>query len=206
MAEYEKIYKVDRKPASIPSGCTYAWQMNVTPPKIWYDNDGTITEWTGGGGVAPGTYQLLSGKSAASGYASLDGSALVPVAELPAITKQKGLMVRLVDAATDITVSTDYKIGPIPSLFTGMDLIEITYHHDVAGAGDSTNAMLYNRTDTANMLSANLTIAAGGIDSSTGSINTAADDVVTNDRLELQIGASTFTTTPKGLIVNLIFE
>lgn len=49
MAEVERIYKVDRQPEFIPSGCTIAWDTSTTPPRIWYVNGaGNITQWTGG--------------------------------------------------------------------------------------------------------------------------------------------------------------
>ena len=70
MAESDKIYRVDRKPVNIPSGCVAAWQWNASPPKIWYDNDGTITEWTGGGVTNPMTSNLAAGNNKITGLAT----------------------------------------------------------------------------------------------------------------------------------------
>lgn len=41
MSNYDKIYRVDRKPEKIPSGCVAAWQWNTSPPKIWYEDSST---------------------------------------------------------------------------------------------------------------------------------------------------------------------
>lgn len=116
MAEYDKIYRVDRKPVNIPSGCVAAWQWNASPPKIWYDNDGTITEWTGGGVTNPMTSNLAAGNNKITGLAT-------PTSNYDAATK-KYVDDAIIGSNVDFIVGTfdssaDWSAQPITYFFDG---------------------------------------------------------------------------------------
>ena len=68
------------------------------------------------GGVPPGTYQLLSEKDAASGYAGLDGSGLVLFTQLPTLDEDNLIS----DSA--VHVPTQQSVKAYVDAISGVDL------------------------------------------------------------------------------------
>jgi len=94
----------------------------------------------------------------------------------------------------------------IPPALNGMNLVYANAAVLTAGSSGATVVMLYNVTDSADMLATGATISSGttgfGV---SGAIATAADDVATGDLLRLDID-SVCTTAEKGLLVTLEFQ
>jgi hypothetical protein len=112
------------------------------------------------------------------------------------------------DYTTDVAVANGVGWHHIASDFNGMNLVEIHAFVITAGTTNSTTIQVYNFTDSVNMLSTAMAIETGetGTDTSAtpGTIDTAHDDVATNDLIRFDVtGAS--TTKAKGLIVTLGF-
>lgn len=90
-----------------------------------------------------------------------------------------------------------------------MNLVRVHARVITAGTTGTTDIQIANVTDAVDMLSTKLTIDSAATGSDTAAtaavINTATDDVVTNDLLRIDIDAAS-TTKPKGLIVTLEFQ
>lgn len=164
--------------------------------RVWYNYANTTYYYDTSG-------EAEAGKAAANGFASLDSDTLIPQAQMP----ERAVTYILVAADTDISPGTNYDLqAPIPSILNGRNIINFTIHHDVVGAGDNTSAALYNLTDSTTITSSNNTVTAGSLNSGAATINTSFDDVATNDRLQVQLAAASFTTIPKGLSVTIYYK
>ena len=113
-----------------------------------------------------------------------------------------------VEGTTDLAINTTgIAYFTIPARLNGYKLKSV--HARVITAGVSGSANLFNFTiNGTNMLSTALMINASAVDSSTAAtpyvIDTAHDDVVTNDLIAVTCSQIN-TTAPKGLIVQLNF-
>ena len=91
----------------------------------------------------------------------------------------------------------------------GMNLVRVHAEVITAGTTGTTDIQIANATQSADILSTKLTIDSGetGSDSAASAavINTAEDDMQTNDVLRVDVDAVS-TTAPKGLIVTLTFR
>lgn len=68
--EIEKVMRVSGQPLDIPSGCSIAWDVSTSPPRIWYQTAaGVMTEWTG---AAAGVENPMIAALAAGGYKITD--------------------------------------------------------------------------------------------------------------------------------------
>ena len=99
----------------------------------------------------------------------------------------------------------------IPAGLNGMDLVEVHAKVITVGDGSTVSVQVHNLTDTTDMLSTNVTIDDGELDSKDAAaavaIDTGEDDVVTNDVLRIDVdGNGGDTTVAKGLIVTLGFR
>jgi hypothetical protein len=101
----------------------------------------------------------------------------------------------------------------IPPDVNGMNLTYVFASFMTVGSGQSTalSVQLRNVTDSVDMLSTNVTIDANELSSATAAtaavINTARDDVVTNDQIAIDVdGVPTGGTAAKGLYVTLGFS
>jgi len=114
----------------------------------------------------------------------------------------------LFDATTDVSVGDGRMYFSIPAKFNSHNLTRVYAKVFTAGTTGTTDIQIYNVTDSVDMLSTKLTIDSGETGSDTAAtpavIDTAHDDVVTNDLLRIDIDAVS-TTAPKGLIVVLEF-
>jgi hypothetical protein len=111
-----------------------------------------------------------------------------------------------VTAPTENTATGDGKAYiTIPEALNGMNLVRATATVVTAGTTNATTIQIYNVTQAADMLSGLISIASGGTVATAGTIDTANDDVATNDVLRVDV--DTISTTPaKGLMVILEFR
>lgn len=96
----------------------------------------------------------------------------------------------------------------INSLLNGYNLVAVAAHVTTVSSSGLPSIAIYNVTQTADMLTTNITIDATEQDSKDATaaavIDTANDDVATGDEIRIDIdGAGTGT---KGLIVELTFQ
>jgi len=109
---------------------------------------------------------------------------------------------------TDIATGDGKAYFHIPAGLNGMNLV---YAHGMvvtAGTTNSTTVKIHNLTQTADMLSALIEIETGETGSDTSdpgvTIDTANDDVATNDRIRIDVDTVS-TTSAKGLVISLGF-
>jgi hypothetical protein len=97
----------------------------------------------------------------------------------------------------------------IPASLNGMNLVTVHARVITAGTTNTLDIQIHNLTDTADMLSTKLTVDSGETGSDTAAtpavINTATDDVATNDVLRIDVDA-VHTTPAQGLICTLEFR
>jgi hypothetical protein len=90
-----------------------------------------------------------------------------------------------------------------------MNLVEVHAEVITAGTTGTTDIQIHNVTQAADMLSTKITIDSAETGSDTAAaaavIDTANDDVATNDVIRVDVDAIS-TTAPKGLIVSLVFQ
>jgi len=114
-----------------------------------------------------------------------------------------------VDFTTDTAVGDGVGYFHIPANMNGMDLTAAHAEVITAGTTGTTDIEIYNVTQATDMLSTTLTIDSGETGSDTAAtpveIDTANDDVATNDLIRIDVDAIS-TTAAKGLIVTLTFE
>jgi hypothetical protein len=115
------------------------------------------------------------------------------------------------DFATDIAEGDGKFYFHIPAGLNGMDLVEVHAKVITVGDGSTVSVQVHNLTDTTDMLSTNVTIDDGELDSKDAAaavaIDTGEDDVVTNDVIRIDVdGNGGDTTIAKGLIVTLGFR
>jgi hypothetical protein len=93
----------------------------------------------------------------------------------------------------------------VPAWMNSFDLVAVNGTCWTAGSGSSMTVQVRNVTQAADMLSSKLTFASAAITSTTATIDASNDDIVTGDRLVIDV--DTVHTTPAvGLVVNLTFE
>lgn len=96
----------------------------------------------------------------------------------------------------------------IPPDLNGLNLVYVHGEVQTAGTTSTMDIEVYNETQGADMLSTTLTIDSGETGSDTAAtpavIDTANDDVATNDVLRIDVDAIQ-TTAAKGLLVTLGF-
>jgi len=111
-----------------------------------------------------------------------------------------------VTAPTESVATGDGKAYvTIPESCNGMNLIRATATVVTAGTTGATTIQIYNVTQAVDMLSGLISIASGGTVATAGTIDSANDDVATNDVLRIDVD-SVSTTQPQGLMVILEFR
>lgn len=113
------------------------------------------------------------------------------------------------------TPTSDWSAGDgkkyihIPTDLNGMNLSEVHALAITAGTTSVSTIQIHNLTDAADMLSTRLTIDSGETGSNTAAtpavINTATDDIATNDVIRIDIDTIS-TTPPRGLVLTLGFS
>jgi len=113
------------------------------------------------------------------------------------------------DFTTDVATGDGKFYIHIDSKLNGMNLVRVHAEVITAGTTGTTDIQIANVTDSVDILSTKLTIDSGETGSDTAAtaavINTANDDVATNDVLRVDVDAVS-TTVPKGLMVTLSFR
>ena len=113
------------------------------------------------------------------------------------------------DYTADLSTGDGKAYIHIPAALNGMNLVTVHAEVITAGTTGTSDFQIHNVTQTADMLSTKITIDSGETGSDTAAtppvIDTANDDVATNDVLRLDIDAVS-TTAPKGLIVTMEFR
>jgi hypothetical protein len=110
---------------------------------------------------------------------------------------------------TDWSTGDGKKYFHVPADLNGMNLVEVHALAITAGTTSVSTIQVANVTDAVDMLSTRITIDSGETGSNTAAtppvINTATDDIATNDVLRIDIDTVS-STPPKGLIVTLGFQ
>jgi len=113
------------------------------------------------------------------------------------------------DFTTDVATGDGKGYLHIPTTLNGMNLVEVHAEVITAGTTGTTDIQIHNVTQAADMLSTKITIDSAETGSDTAAaaavIDTANDDVATNDVIRVDVDAIS-TTAPKGLIVSLVFQ
>lgn len=121
----------------------------------------------------------------------------------------KGVGLIAFEFTTDVATGDGAHYFVVPSSMGGMDLVSVHAEVITAGTTGTTDIQIHNLTQTADMLSTKITIDSGETGSDTAAaaavIDTANDDVATNDVIRIDVDAVS-TTAPKGLIVTLEFR
>lgn len=120
--------------------------------------------------------------------------------------------INVIEGATD--VATGNKQGNfsfrVPIELDGYNLVSVAAHCETAGVTGNFDIQIRNATDTADMLSTVMRIETTETDTSTsaqpGTIDTGNDDVVTADKIEIDVDAVQSGTAPKGLSVTMGFQ
>lgn len=122
----------------------------------------------------------------------------------------------LFDSSEDVTAGSHDLQFHTPAPLNGYDLVSVYGAHDVVSSTDGavavTTVQIVNVTDTADMLSTELTIDEGELTSATAVaavIDATADDIVTGDIIGFDVDGvsnSDGSTVPKGLTLWLGFQ
>jgi hypothetical protein len=106
---------------------------------------------------------------------------------------------------TDVSTGNGAAYATIPACMNGMNLVRAQATVITAGTTNATTVMVHNLTDGVDMLSGAISIASAGVAGTVGTIDAAADDVATDDRIRIDVD-SVSTTKPKGLTAILEFR
>lgn len=117
----------------------------------------------------------------------------------------KSVSIAVFAPTTDVATGDGKAYITIPEALNGMNLVRAQATVVTAGTTNATTVMIYNVTQTADMLSGAISIASGGTVGTVGTIDTGNDDVATNDVLRIDVD-SVSTTAPKGLMIVLEFR
>jgi len=123
----------------------------------------------------------------------------------PSGPSNPALCIAVFERSTPITTGDGKADIVIPSSLNGMNLVRAQAIVITAGTTNATTVAVYNTTDSQEMLSGNISIASGNTVGTPGTIDTAHDDVATNDILRIDVD-SVSTTAPLGLLVVLEFS
>lgn len=114
----------------------------------------------------------------------------------------------VVDFATALTTGNGKFYFHVPSTLNGFNIVDVHAEVITAPVGSTIIIDLYNLTQTADILSTNLTIDAGETGSDTAAaaavISGSEDDLTTNDVIRVDIDQIGSSTAGSGLIVTLI--
>lgn len=121
----------------------------------------------------------------------------------------RSVSIQVFDGASSTATGDGKAYFTIPTALNGMDLVAVHARVVTAGTTGTTDIQIANVTDSVDMLSTKLTIDSTETGSDTAAtaavINTATDDVASNDLLRIDVDAVS-TTPAKGLIVTLEFR
>lgn len=119
----------------------------------------------------------------------------------------KYLVLEVVDSATDVATGDGAHFAHVPAAFNGMDIVSVHALNHVAGVTGQCDVQIANVTGAGDVLSTVLSIDTAEVGSDTGDtpavIDTAEDDLATNDVLRIDVDAIHSGTAPKGLTVTI---
>ena len=122
---------------------------------------------------------------------------------------RKALIVEVFAATTNCATGDGKKYFSIPSALNGMNLVRVYGRAITAGTTGTMDVQLHNVTDAADILSTKLTwdSTEAGTDTAATAvvINSAADDVATNDLIRVDVDAVQ-TTPAQGMILVLEYQ
>lgn len=137
------------------------------------------------------------------------GRTVTPDALAGSYAGTKSVAVQLVEGATDTAVADGVAYFMVPASLNGMNLVSVRGGVVTAGTTGTTDIQIHNLTQTADMLTTKLTIDSAETTSATAAtaavIDTANDDVATNDVIRFDVDAVS-TTAAQGLFVTLEFR
>jgi hypothetical protein len=147
-----------------------------------------------------------NGSAGPTGPTGADSTVVGPTgATGPSGPSNPALCIAVFERSTPITTGDGKADIVIPSSLNGMNLVRAQAIVITAGTTNATTVAVYNTTDSQEMLSGNISIASGNTVGTPGTIDTAHDDVATNDILRIDVD-SVSTTAPLGLLVVLEFS
>lgn len=118
----------------------------------------------------------------------------------------KAIQITCFDYTTDIATGDGKGYIVVPASLNGFDIVTVHAKVITAGTTGTSDVQIANVTDSVDVLSTKLTIDSTETGSDTAAtpavINTANDDLATNDVLRIDVDAAS-TTKPKGLIVTI---
>jgi len=110
---------------------------------------------------------------------------------------------------TDTATGDGKAMFRVPEELNGMNLTGVAACVYTAGTTNTTDIQIRNVTNSVDMLSTKITIDSAEVDTSTAAtpavIDATKDDVVTGDRIAIDVDAVS-TTAAKGLVIQLRFE
>jgi hypothetical protein len=113
------------------------------------------------------------------------------------------LSIVLFNPAEDVVTGDAAATFTVPACMAGLNVISARADHETAGTtAGPTTITIRNVTQAADILSTGITITAGALTASDGTIDLAQDDLTSGDRLDFNVDGVT-TVAPKGLLVTL---
>lgn len=143
----------------------------------------------------------LSGKSPTSHNHNLAGLSEKSYASLTSVPN-RSVVVAVTAPDGDLATGDSKAIFTVPAALNGMNLVSARATVETVGSS-STTVQIRNVTDSHDMLSSVITIAASA-HAGGGTVNTTYDDVATDDRLAVDVDSA--GTGAKGLNVVLEFQ
>lgn len=136
------------------------------------------------------------------------GRVVTPDGLSGSIYGQKAITIQVFAGTSDMSTGDGKFYFSIPSNVGGMDLTGVHARVVTAGTTGTCSIQIANVTQAADMLTTKITIDSAETGSDTAAtpsvIDTANDDVATNDLLRIDVD-TVHTTPAKGLIVTLVF-
>lgn len=137
------------------------------------------------------------------------GRAVTPDGLAASNLGQRCVSIEVFGTSTDTATGDGKKMFHVPSPLDGMNLVEVHAEVYTSGTTNETIIQINNDTGAADMLSTTLRVDSSETGSDTAAtaavIDSANDDIATNDRLEIDIDAI-HTTAAKGLVVTMCFS
>lgn len=195
--------------------------INRTVVDTWYDAAGTgasaVSTHEAAGDPHPG-YQLESQKGNAGGYASLDGSGLIPTSQLPALAinevftaANQAAMLALTAQRGDMAIRTDISrtfVLSSDSPSTLADWIEITAEGEVISVNGQTGVVSLDAADvsaapTTRNLTAGDGLTGGGTLAAdrTFAVNPGDGIEIVSDAVRVKLDGATLNRSGAGLSV-----
>lgn len=207
---------------AIDSGGAVIWKAIGASARI-LQSDGSESLWVAMSGdatiVAGGAITVVSASTSVAGKvelataAEVDAGSAATRAITPAALAGSNAGIRYMPItvfgpATSCVTGNGKMFTPaIPAGLNLMDLVSVSATVFVAGTGGSMTIQVHNKTDTADMLSTVLTVAASAVvDDGNAVIDTGADDIVTDNIIQIDVDTVHSTTPALGLIVLLGFR